>query len=51
MSDQKLVQFAKDARRDGDRFWSLLSQIPGIDPLPAIGDWILFKSSAPERVR
>jgi histidinol-phosphate/aromatic aminotransferase/cobyric acid decarboxylase-like protein len=30
-----------------DRFFSRLSTIPGIRPLPSIGDWILLQVSDP----
>ena len=28
-----------------DRFFSRLATIPGVHPMPSIGDWILLKAS------
>lgn len=50
MSHGKLVQFAKDVRREGDRFCWLLSRIPGIEAMPAIGDWVLLRVARPNEV-
>jgi histidinol-phosphate/aromatic aminotransferase/cobyric acid decarboxylase-like protein len=33
-----------------DRFYSRLSTIPGIHPMPSIGDWILLRVSKPTEV-
>ncbi len=30
-----------------DRFYSRLSTIPGLHPMPSVGDWILVKVEAP----
>ena len=32
---------------DKERFYSRLSSIPGIHPMPSIGDWILLRVEAP----
>lgn len=32
---------------DKDRFYSRLASIPGIHPMPSVGDWILLKVSTP----
>jgi histidinol-phosphate/aromatic aminotransferase/cobyric acid decarboxylase-like protein len=33
-----------------DRFYSRLSTIPGIHPMPSIGDWILLRVAKPTEV-
>jgi histidinol-phosphate/aromatic aminotransferase/cobyric acid decarboxylase-like protein len=33
-----------------DRFYSRLATIPGIRPLPSIGDWILLRVESPNDV-
>lgn len=33
-----------------DRFFSRLASIPGVHPLPSIGDWILIKVEKPSDV-
>ncbi len=33
-----------------DRFFSRLSMIPGIRPMPSVGDWILLQVARPNEV-
>ncbi len=33
--------------REKERFYSRLSTIPGLQPMPSIGDWILLKVKDP----
>ncbi len=33
-----------------DRFYSRLSTIPGVQPMPSIGDWILLRVQRPNDV-
>ncbi len=33
--------------REKERFYSRLSTIPGVQPMPSIGDWILLKVKDP----
>jgi histidinol-phosphate/aromatic aminotransferase/cobyric acid decarboxylase-like protein len=35
---------------DRERFYSRLSQIPGVETMPSIGDWILLKVERPNEV-
>ena len=42
MSDETAVE--------KDRFFSRLATIPGIQPLPSVGDWILLQVSNPSEL-
>jgi histidinol-phosphate/aromatic aminotransferase/cobyric acid decarboxylase-like protein len=33
--------------QDKERFYSRLASIPGIQPMPSIGDWILLRVESP----
>ena len=41
------VDFSCDEK---DRFSSRLSTIPGIRPLPSVGDWILLEVTKPQEI-
>jgi len=37
-------------REEKDRFFSRLASIPGVRPMPSVGDWILLEVSAPSEI-
>lgn len=38
------------AQEEKDRFYSRLSTIPGVRPMPSIGDWILLEVQRPSEL-
>ena len=50
MSEKQLAHFAEGARRDKRSFSWRLSRIPGVETLPAIGDWILLRVPRPDEL-
>lgn len=36
--------------QEKDRFYSRLSMIPGVRPMPSVGDWILLQVARPQEV-
>jgi histidinol-phosphate/aromatic aminotransferase/cobyric acid decarboxylase-like protein len=37
-------------REEKDRFFSRLASIPGVRPMPSVGDWILLEVSRPSEI-